>query len=470
MLLKRIIYTALICILSVIILISGNGCANIIPPTGGPRDSLPPILLRVTPEDSTLNFKDNRINFYFDEYVDVQNTQENLIVSPNPKVVPVVEYKLRTVTVRIKDTLEPNTTYSINFGNAIRDINEGNILKDFTYVFSTGNTLDNNQLAGSILIAETGKVDSTMVVLLHRSTDDSAVIKERPRYVAKLDGSGNFNFRNLPAGSFQLYALKDEGGTRRYISGSQLFAFADKPVIVNDSTRPVTLYAYAEFIEPPRRTATVTASVKEKNNQDKRLTFQTSLDNGQQELLSPFELQFVNPLKSFDSSAVSFTDITYTPLSNYSLSMDSLNKKVSLTYAWQPDSTYRVILDKNVAEDSTGRKLIRIDTISFKVKKISDYGSLRLRFPTLDLNRKPVLQMVQGDKVVFSYPFTTKEFYNKLFKPGDYEVRILYDENQNGKWDAGEFFKEHRQPEKAQAIDRKVMVKNNWDNDVTIEF
>lgn len=447
-------------------IISGDGCANIISPTGGPRDSIPPVLLRVTPGDSTLNFTENRINFYFDEYVDVQNTQENLIVSPNPKVVPVIEYKLRTVTVRIKDTLEPNTTYSINFGNAIRDINEGNILKEFTYVFSTGSTLDNNQLTGNILLAETGKVDSTLIVLLHRSADDSAVIKERPRYVTKLDSQGNFNFRHLPAGSFYLYALKDEGGTRRYISGSQLFAFADKPVLSSDTAQPVTLYAYAESVEPPRRTAIVSA--KERSNQDKRLTFQTNLDNGQQDLLNPFELQFVNPLKAFDSSAITFTDITYKALNNYSFSADSVKKKVTLTYAWQPDSTYRLILDKNFAEDSVGKKLTKTDTLSFKVKKITDYGSLRLRFPALDLNRKPVLQMIQGEKVVFSYPFVNKEFYIKLFKPGEFEIRILFDENQNGKWDTGDFFGSHRQPEKVQAIEKKVTVKSNWDNDVTI--
>src|SRR4051812_44253647 len=103
------------------ILFLSSGCANIIPPTGGPRDTLPPLLLQSNPKDSMVNFKETnkekRISLYFDEYVEVQNYQENLIVSPTLKNTPVVEGKLHTVTIRIKDTLEANTTYSLNFGN-----------------------------------------------------------------------------------------------------------------------------------------------------------------------------------------------------------------------------------------------------------------------------------------------------------------------------------------------------------------
>src|SRR5262245_3914771 len=101
-----------------------SGCANIIPPGGGPRDSFPPILVSATPKDSSMNFTNKNITFVFDEFVEVNNVMENLIVSPTPKTIPEVTRKLRTVTVKLKDTLEPNTTYTLNFGNAIRDVNE----------------------------------------------------------------------------------------------------------------------------------------------------------------------------------------------------------------------------------------------------------------------------------------------------------------------------------------------------------
>src|SRR4029077_15730572 len=103
-----------------------------------------------------------------------------LIVSPVSKTEPLVDVHLRTVTIRIKDTLQPNTTYSFNFGKSIKDVNEGNILKNFTYVFTTGTYIDSAELSGNVIVAATGKADSSLIVMLHRKLDDSAVIKEKP--------------------------------------------------------------------------------------------------------------------------------------------------------------------------------------------------------------------------------------------------------------------------------------------------
>src|ERR1700752_4273641 len=191
-----------------------SGCANIIPPAGGPRDSLPPLLVHANPPDSTTRFPGGKIVLTFNEYVELNNSQENLIFSPIPKIEPFPEAHLRTITIRIKDTLEPNTTYSINFGRSIRDVNEGNEMKNFTYIFSTGNYLDSLELSGRVLMAETGKPDSSLIVILHRSLDDSAVAKENPRYFTRLDSGGHFTFRNLPSGTFRVYALKTEGGMK----------------------------------------------------------------------------------------------------------------------------------------------------------------------------------------------------------------------------------------------------------------
>src|SRR5687768_7443949 len=227
-------------------LITPLGCANMIPPSGGPRDSLPPVLLGINPPDSTKNFAGKRIVFQFDEFVQVDNPRENLLVSPVPKIDPLVESRLRTVTVTIKDTLQENVTYSIDFGNAIRDINEGNVFKDFKYVFTTGNHFDSLEITGNVIVAETGTVDSTLIVMLHTSFDDSAVIKDRPRYIAKLEQDGRFKFENLPAGRYAIYAMKDEGGQRRYLSKGLFFAFSDSAINTAASPPPITLYAYVE--------------------------------------------------------------------------------------------------------------------------------------------------------------------------------------------------------------------------------
>ena len=233
-------------------LVLTSGCAQIIAPTGGARDSLPPKLINANPKNGATNFRGNHITLYFDEYVHTEDVQQNLLVSPSPKKDPYIDYKLRTVTIKLRDTLEPNTTYTINLGNSIRDINENNQLKNFRYVFSTGATLDSLEFSGKVTEAETGKVDSTLIVMLYKNLNDSAVNKLKPKYIARVDGEGNFIFQNLSPGEYKVYALKDMDGSKTYNSKSETFAFADSAVIVNKNTKPVNLYAYVEEKEKPK--------------------------------------------------------------------------------------------------------------------------------------------------------------------------------------------------------------------------
>ncbi|MEO6187641.1 MAG: Ig-like domain-containing protein, partial [Ginsengibacter sp.] len=167
-----------------------SGCAQILAPTGGPRDSLPPVLLNATPANRTTKFTENRVSLSFDEYIQIQDLQKNLIVSPTPKLNPDINYKLKVVTIKIRDTLEPNTTYTIDMGNAIQDINENNPYRNYKYVFSTGSYIDSMKVSGNIRLAEKGKIDSTLIALLYNDLDDSAVLKRKPRYIARLDSSG----------------------------------------------------------------------------------------------------------------------------------------------------------------------------------------------------------------------------------------------------------------------------------------
>jgi hypothetical protein len=452
------------------------GCANIIPPSGGPRDSIPPVLLKAEPADSSLNFKVNKITFTFDEFIDVQNASENMMVSPTPAINPVIDFKLKSVTVKLKDSLEANTTYTINFGNAIRDFTESNPLKDFTYTFSTGSYLDSLELTGNVILAESGKIDSTLIVMLHTKADDSAVVNDKPRYVTKLDSKGKFTFKNLPAKSFYVYALKDEGGSRKYLSDKQLFAFADKPVNPTEKALPQTLYAYASkslqapATPPPSGNFTVGRKNAGGATPDKRLKFTTNLVNGQQDLLADFSLSFDTPLRSFDSSGLKFfTDSNFTAVPVYRFLKDSTGHKIILNHQWKENTLYHIILNKEFAEDSTGKKLLKDDTLSFKTKKTSDYGSLKIRFKNLDITKNPVLQFIlAGETVHRSFPLTGPDFSQTLFLPSEYELRILYDNNKNGIWDPGQFFGKHLQPEITRLIERKINVKPGWQNEFDI--
>ncbi len=467
---SRIISSVAIIIIVSINVISSLGCANIVPPQGGPRDSLPPVLEKVYPENLSKNFKDNKITFTFDEFVDVQGVQENMMVSPLPKETPVVDYKLKTVTVKLKDSLEANTTYTIDFGDAVRDVNEANIYKNLSYTFSTGPSIDSFQLAGKILLAETGKADTTLIVMLHTSADDSVVVKEKPRYITKLDGKGNFVFKNLPGKTFYIYGLKDEGNTKRYLSAKQLFAFADKPINISAKNDSVTLYAFAAKKDKLLAVGTGAVPPKRGNSAvDKRLRFTNSLDNKQQDLLGNLIFSFEQPLKNFDSSKLSlFTDSAFTAVIGYSFKKDSTGKKIILQTEWKENTLYQIILDKDFAEDSSGRKLLKTDTLSFTTKKKTDYGTLKIKIRNLDIAKNPVLQILLNGTIIRSMPMASAEFTDTMFPPGEYELQVLLDENKNGQWDPGDFFKNHKQPELVKPIQRKIVVRPIWQNEFEI--
>lgn len=446
-----------------VITIASAGCANMIPPGGGPRDSLPPVLVSAIPKDSITSFTGNRIILNFDEFVEIQNAYENVIVSPNPVNVPIITSRFRTVTIKLKDTLEPNTTYSINFGNALRDINEGNVATNFTYLFSTGSRLDTNTVSGRVILAETGKIDTTLIVVLHRNLDDSAVAKDRPRYVAKLDGKGNFQFRNIAAGTFALYALPNDY-SKRYDDTTKPFAFADKPV-VSPAATPITLYAYQlpKIDTVPSKSKNTAATSKAK--EDKLLRFQTNFEEGRQSLLKDFTLTFNKKIATFDSSKITLLGPDSAAIANYRIIADTNKTKFTILYKWLENTPYRLILRKEAFADTAGTTLAKNDTIRFSTKREADYGNVRLRFKNLDLTKNPVLQIVQNDKVVDSIPLAGSEWSRRLFEPGEYEIRILYDTNKNGKWDPGKFFGSHIQPEIVEMVDTKLSIRANWDND-----
>jgi hypothetical protein len=452
-------------IIILIITIGGVGCANIVPPGGGPRDSLPPVLVTATPADSAKNIRPSKIALTFNEYVEIQNTSENVIISPTVSdVPPTIDSRLKTITIRLPDGLDSNTTYSINFGNSIKDVNEGNVMKNFTYVFSTGNKIDQNTFRGKVVLAETGKIDSSLIVVLHRNLSDSAVIKERPRYYTKLDGSGSFSFQNLPAGNFAVYVLPNDY-SKRYDDSTKMFAFLNQPVTVSSATPDVKLYAY----EQAKRKPTVpTTSTGTNTKGDKRLRY-TNQEGFIKDILTPLQLDFNRKLKTFDSSKIILADTNFNRLANYTVNLDSTQTKLIIRHNWKPDDRYKLILPKDALADAEGISLLKNDTIAFITKKESDYGSVKLRFINIDLSKNPVLQIVQNEMIIESIPLTAREWQRKLYKPGEYDLRILYDSNKNGIWDPGNFSKKF-QPEIVQSISRKLTIKGNWENEVDISL
>ncbi|MFM2359193.1 MAG: hypothetical protein RLY16_1186 [Bacteroidota bacterium] len=443
-----------------------TGCAQIGVPTGGPRDTIAPKLVNALPAEKTIRFNGKKIVLVFDEYVDVKDVQNALLVSPYPKRMPEVTSKLKTVTIKLKDTLLENTTYAIHFGNSIVDNNEGNPFKDYTYVFSTGNNIDSFRLTGKIILAETGKADSTIQVLLYRNKPDTAILQQKPDFLTRLNREGVYEFSNLAAGNYFVFGLKDGDGSKTYNAGVELFAFQDSVIVIeqNQTTAP-TMLAFATEKEKEKAGLNST----EKPTPGKSLKFTHSLSFNTQSLLDDLRLTFNRKIKKEGLEKITLTDTAYKPIKAVQISLDSTGTIASLQTKWQEAAEYRLIIPKEAATDTANNTLLKSDTLVFKAKSKEDYGSLLFRFVGLDTAKHPVLQFFQNEKFVRSVVLTGTQWSDKLVEPGEYQLRILYDNNRNGRWDPGDFRK-HTQPEKVIALEKILSVKANWDNEREIQL
>lgn len=225
------------------------GCAKRGSITGGLKDTIAPVLKASFPENFSKNFKGNEIKLVFDENIKLKNLNKQLIVSPpmknEPLILPTTASK--TITIKIKDTLQPNTTYSFNFGQSIADNNEGNPFNQFKYVFSTGNYIDSLSLGGTVKSAYDKEVESFVSVMLYDVNDtfkDSIVYNESPRYVTNtLDSLKTFSFENLKAGKYLLVAMKDYNSNNKYNPKTDKIGFStDFITIPNDTLYELELF------------------------------------------------------------------------------------------------------------------------------------------------------------------------------------------------------------------------------------
>ena len=443
------------------------GCGQQVPPTGGPKDSIPPKLLMALPDYKTTQFKSDKIILTFDEYVNLDNPFEKVTFSPLPKYNPVVESKLKTVTIKIKDTLEENTTYRIDFGESVRDINENNILRNLNYTFSTGRYIDSAYLTGNVIIAETGKIDSTIIVVLHRNLNDSAVAKEKPRYFSRLKGDGSFIFSNLQPGKYNLFAIKDNDGGKKYDQVSELIGFLDKPLEIGKDT-VARLYAFEQFYEvsPPKKPAATTSG---KKDEDKRLRLINNLDANKQDILGDFTLTSAHPFRMFDSGKIRLYDKTFKTNQSLKISRDSTNKKIILTHKWVEGAEYNLVIEKDVATDTMDNKYMKTDTIAFSAKRASDYGTIKIKIDNLDTSSHPVLMLKKDNTIYYQQSLAQKNYTIPLILPGDFEISILFDSNKNGKWDTGNYWKKI-QPERVVARKETFNVRPNWENELSVDL
>lgn len=218
-------------------------CANRGTPQGGEKDITPPKILKSEPENYSINFSGKTIKIYFDEYIKIKDIQKQLIISPPMKTQPEITPlggASKFITIKIFDTLQPNTTYAFNFGNSISDNNEGNPFPYYRYVFSTGDYIDSLTVKGQIFDALNRKPDTFVSVGLYEvdsTFNDSIIYKENPKYITNtLDSVSTFSIENIKAGTYMLYALKDVNTDNKFQQKIDKIAFHNQFITIPTNT------------------------------------------------------------------------------------------------------------------------------------------------------------------------------------------------------------------------------------------
>jgi len=511
--------------------LSCTHCAKKGTPSGGTRDTIPPVIVRSVPENYTTNFSEDEFRIYFDEYIKLEEQQKNLIISPplkyQPTITPLSTSKVLKVV--ITDTLRENTTYSFNFGRSIVDNNEGNQFEYFKYVFSTGSYIDSLKLRGTIRDAALGRPEGTTTVMLYDVNEtftDSIIYTEKPTYITTTQaGTNSFELSNLREGKYQLLALKDANNDYIFQPGQDKIAFVQEYVTIpTDSVYDLVLFkenpAYIiarpkqvskneiqfgfqgnvdslkleiQSNVPPNFTSTIYRDIerdtlhywykpeiesdsllflaRNKGNVDtlnvrmKELFRDTlkieALNAGNMTLRDTLRLKANVPLVSIASENLKIIDNDSVAIPATS-QINKQNNSITIAFSKTEEQAYKVQLLPGFVTDYFEETN---DTLNYSVrtKAASDYGTLSLTLE--NVKKYPVIvqlvnskfevkkeQLVTNNETAIDFDF---------IEPAPYYLRIIYDANNNGVWDPGNFLVK-RQPEDIIYYPSTIDVKSNW--------
>ncbi len=521
----RLLYIPILLLFS----LSFVDCAKKGFPTGGERDSIPPVIVKSSPENYATNFSENEIRIYFDEYIKLKDIQKELIVSPPLKNVPIITplSASKVLKVKITDTLKENTTYSFNFGKSIQDNNEGNPFEYYKYVFSTGSYIDSLKLSGVVRDAQLLQPDNPTTVLLHEVTEafnDSLVFSEKPTYVAITDTTNAFEFTNLKAGKYLLLGLKEANNDYTFQPANDKIAYAESVITLPTDS----LYTLTLFKEKPKYKI---ARANHKTKNHITIGFEGDGENLQIDLISDtpegFDYKIYSDIKTdtlhywfkpeIEADSLLFVAKNYDKIDTLTVRMRELYKDTLRLSAINTgvlkakdtlklrantplvsfDSEKLIVLDKDSVKVEARLSLdskyntakvifpkseeqyynIQLlpgaitdffetsnDTLNYAVqtKLLADYGTL-----TLTLNNVKqfpiIVQLVDTKFKVISeeYINENKPVLFDYISPANYYVRIIYDENENKKWDTGNFL-ERLAPENIIYYPSKIEVRANW--------
>ena len=569
-----------------------SSCANQGMPTGGPQDSIPPVLVGTHPNYKALNYKGEEVRLTFDEFIIPDQVSEMLVVSPPLEERLTILTKSKTLIVRFNEDLRDSITYSLDFKNSIVDNNERNPYESLRFSFSTGDRLDTLRVAGKVMKGFNLEPVENTLVLLHKNLHDSAVYTVQPNYIAKTDEKGLYLFDNIAEGEYHLFSFNDLNNDLRYNEGAEEIAFHNTLVVpsahfhaeadtvatgadslliaghIHFLPEPIYLRQFTEkifeqylktskrdsryqativFNEPVSDTfniqlvdtivpnwyvlepnlefdsltmwiADTTLAAKEnirmelsyfqldslnqlylkkdtvdipftEKEEDSRrsrrrerddeeegpppvpqFNWTTNLSSTGFDLNKDILLTSPQPIKYLDSVAVSLY-----------LAEDTLKKQIPFTFnqdtaayrtyriafPWESETSYTLEIDSAACINIYGISSRKLSN-TFKTRPEDYYGTINLELNSVEgqvlvqlLENNDAETVLQEKKVnengtvVFEY-----------LAPEKYKVKVIYDENRDGKWNTGSY-QDRIQPERVAYINEVIKVRSNWDNNLS---
>ncbi len=233
-------------IASTTLLLLLNSCAQQTALTGGDKDIEAPKEVNTEPLNGSTNFVEKQITIEFNEFIQLKNLSSQLIISPLMENEPEITVKGKRLVIKLKDTLNTNTTYSLNFGNSITDITEYNAFPNYKYVFSTGAYLDSLSYSGSVINAKDLVNKENTYVLLYNQFEDSVPLKELPRYIAITDKEGHFSVTNIAAGQYKVFAINDINSNYLFDLPNEEIGFKKELIDLNESSEDNNIFLFEE--------------------------------------------------------------------------------------------------------------------------------------------------------------------------------------------------------------------------------
>ncbi|MGB4776575.1 MAG: Ig-like domain-containing domain [Daejeonella sp.] len=518
--------------ISIFVLFIISGCANVRQPSGGPKDVTPPKVVKENPKNLNRNFSAEKINIQFDEFIKLNSEYTEISISPALDKMPLFKARKKLLEIKFEEPLEKNTTYTINFGKAIVDVNEGNALKNYSYVFSTGDKIDSLSISGNVSGFLTKEKLKDITVFIIPVKQDSIFGKKRANIFTSTDSAGNFRLPNLREDTYRIYALKEQNNDRIYNASTEEIGFLKDSIVLNKNVSDIKLEIFKEspsivtvvekkiendgrilisFNKPllnpsvklldeptleskklfeitakkdsaliwlPELTFdslkvaindngkildTVTMRRNKRDTYTKTLSAGDNLSSGKLKPKTDLLLNFNSPVGTFDLSKITVLEDSAAVNGLQIIKSENSIRSYVLKYPWRLKKEYILKFAENAFTDAFGVKSKAFNK-KFVLDTEDNYGSISINVTVPDTSKNYLIEWLNDKQTVLRTDEIRKNttLNYTTYPTAKYRIRVIYDENKNGKWDTGSI-RDKKYPEHIWNFEKEISLRPNWD-------